>query len=140
MLGGHDGDADIDVGATDAQPGGAVLRQPPFGNVKAGDNLDARDNSLRQYAGGGRHRPQNSIDSHTDNETRGKRFDVDIACPQLNGFFQEIVDRTHHRRAAGKIAQTFDVVFAQLREAVRLTSSFGAIIDQALIQRHRQVV
>ena len=37
-----------------------------------------------------------------------------VARPEFNGLFQEIIDRAHDGRAAGKIPQAFDVVLAQL--------------------------
>ena len=62
VLGRHDRDTDVDVGAPDPQPRRAVLRQPPFGDVEAGDDLDAGDHGLRQHAGGRRDRPQQAVD------------------------------------------------------------------------------
>ena len=60
--------------------------------------------------------PQQAVDPHADDEAGEKRLDMDVARAQLDGLFQEIVDRAHHGRAAGKIAQAFDVVVAQLLE------------------------
>ena len=70
VLGRHDGDADVDVGSADAQPRGAVLRQPPLGDVEAGDDLDAGNHGLRQHAGGRRNRPQQAVDPHAHRRVR----------------------------------------------------------------------
>ena len=110
VLGRHGRDANIDLGPLDAQAGGAVLRQPPLGDVEAGDDLDARDQSLRQHAGRRRHRSQHAVDPHAHDEAGAEWLDVDVARPQLDGLFQKIVDRTHDRSAAREIAQAVDVV------------------------------
>ena len=115
----HDGDADIDVGAPRPQPRGAVLRQTPLGDVEVGDDLDAGNHGLRQHAGRRRHRPQQAVDPHANHKPGGKRLDVNVAGAQFDGFFEQIVDRAHHRRAAGEIAQALDVVFARLRSPRR---------------------
>jgi hypothetical protein len=47
----HGGDADIDLGPPDPRPRGAILRQPAFGDVEAGQNLDARYDGLRRRIG-----------------------------------------------------------------------------------------
>ena len=111
----HDGDADIDIGAPDAQPRGAVLRQTAFGDIEIGDDLDAGDHGLRQHAGRRRHRAQQAVDPHANHEPGRKRLDVNVAGAQLDGFFEQIVDGAHHRRAAGEIAQALDVVFTRLQ-------------------------
>ena len=123
MLRRHDGDADVDIGAAGAQPRGAVLRQSPFGDVEAGDDLDARDQrpAASTPAGGG-DLPQQAVDAHAHHEPGAKRLDMDVAGAQLDGLLQQIVDRAHHRRAAGEIAQALDVVLAQLRNAVRIVA------------------
>jgi hypothetical protein len=41
MLGRHDGDADVEVRPGDAHARGAILRQTAFGDVEAGEYLDA---------------------------------------------------------------------------------------------------
>ena len=130
MLHRHDRDTNVDVAASDPQPGGAVLRQPTLGDVEVRDDLDARNHGLRQHAGRRRDRPQQAVNSHADHEPGLKGFDVNIARAQLDGFFQEIVDGADHRRTAGKIAQTFDVVFARLMQ-----STAGAELDTSSPRR-----
>ena len=114
MLRRHDRDANVDVGAPCPQPRRAVLRQPPFGDIEVGHDLDAGNHRLRQHAGRRRNRPQQSIDAHAHDEATLKWLDVNVARAQFDRLFKQIVDRPHHRRAAGEIAQALDVVFAQL--------------------------
>ena len=110
MLRRHGGDANIDVRARDPQPCRAILRQAPFGDVEAGQNLDPRDQRLRQGIGRRGHGAEQTIDPHAHHEAVAERFDMDIAGPQLHGFFEHVVDRAHHRSAAREIAQTFNIV------------------------------
>ena len=138
MLHGHDGDADIDVGAADAQPRGAVLRQPSLGNIEIGDDLDARNHRLRQYPGRRRHRPQQAVDTHANHEPRLKRLDMNIARTQLDGFFQQIVDGANHGRAARKVAQALDVVFAR-KQLARRIRGFRAIFAEAAVEHDLEV-
>ncbi len=140
MLGRHDSDADVDVGAAHPQTRGAVLRQAPLGDVEARDDLDAGDDGLRQYAGGRGHRPQQPIDPHADDKARQKRLDVDVAGAQLDCLFQEIVDGAHHGRAAGEIAQAFNIVLAQLLKSVCSAAILRLAVDKALIQHRGHIV
>ncbi len=57
-----------------------------------------------------RHCAQQAIDPHAHDEPGPERLDMDIAGAQLDGSFEQIVDRAHDRRAAGEIAQALDVV------------------------------
>ncbi len=106
----HGGDAHVDLRPRHAQPRGAVLRQPPLGDVEAGENLDARDQRLRQGSRRCRDRAQQSVDPHAHHEAVAERLDVDVARPQLHGLFEKIVDRADDRRAARQVAQALDVV------------------------------
>ncbi len=58
---------------------------------------------------------QQAVDAHAYRQPRQKRLDMNVACAQLRRLFEKVIDGPHHRRATGEIAQTFDVVFAQLR-------------------------
>ena len=138
MLHRHDGDADIDVGAADAQPRGAVLRQPAFGNIEIGDDLDARNHGLRQHAGRRRHRPQQAVDTHANHEPGLKRLDMNVAGAQLDGFFQQIVDGANHRRAARKVAQALDVVFAR-NETGPPHPRLGIVFAKAAIEHDLEI-
>ena len=110
----HGGDADVELGAADAHARRAVLRQPPLGDVEAGQNLHARDQRLRRHAGRRRHRAQQAVDAHAHHEPGAERLDVNVAGAQLDRALEQIVERAHHRRAAGEIAQAFDVVVGLL--------------------------
>ena len=138
MLRRHDRDANVDIGAPDPQPRGAVLRQPPFGDVEVGDDLDAGNHGLRQHAGRRRNRPQQAVDPHADHEPSVKGLDVNVARAQFDRLFQEIVDRAHHRRAAGEIAQAFDVVFAQLHG--RAAAGVRFVFAETPVENDREVL
>ena len=100
-------------------PRRAVLRQAPLGDVEAGENLDARDQRLRRNAGRRRHRAQQAVDAHAHHEPGAERLDVDVAGAQLDRALQQVVERAHHRRAAGEIAQALDVVVGLLARRPR---------------------
>ena len=140
MLGRHDGDTDIGIGAAGTQARGAVLRQSPLGDVEARDDLDTGDDGLRQHAGGRCDLPQQAVDPEAHGQPGLKGLDMDVAGAQLDGLFQEIVDRAHDRRAAGEIAQAFDIVLVRLPEAVDLGGVFRAVARKALIQHDGQIV
>ena len=117
MLRRHGRDADVDLAASDADARRAVLRQAPLGDVEAGENLDARDQRLRRDAVRRRQRAQQAVDAHAHHEPGAERLDMDVAGAQIDRALQEIVERAHHRRAAGEIAQALDVVVGLLRDA-----------------------
>ena len=98
--------------AADAQPRGAVLRQPPLGDVEAGEDLDARNQRLRHHAGRRRNGAQQPVDPHAHGEPGAERLDMDVAGAQLHRALEQIVEGAHHRRAARKIAQAVDIVVA----------------------------
>jgi hypothetical protein len=116
----------------------AILRQPSFGDVEIGDDLDARNQGLRQHAGRRRNRPQQAVDAHADHKSGLERLDMNVAGAQLDGFFQEIVDGTNHRRAAGKVAQALDVVFAQNKFAGRI-GRLSTVFAKTTIQHDREI-
>ena len=122
--------------ARQPQPRRAVLRQPPFGNIEAGENLDARNQRLRQRSRRRRYLPQQPVDAQAHHEPRAKRLDMDVAGAQFDGFLEQIVDGAHHRRAAGKIAQALDVVVARRRAGALVASqSRGVVLAETLRQR-----
>ena len=53
---------------------------------------------------------QQSVHPHADDEAGTERLDVDVGGAQLHGFFQEVVDGAHDRRAARQVAQALDIV------------------------------
>ena len=111
----HGGDANIDFRSGDAQTGGAILRQPPLGDIQSGQNLDSRDQGLRQYAGRRRDRAQQTVDAHAHGDAVAERLDMDVAGAQFHRLLEQIVDGAHGGRAARKIAQILDVVVAVRR-------------------------
>ena len=140
MLGRHGGDANVDVQARHLEPRRAVLRQPPLGDVEAGENLDARNQRLRQRVRRRGNRSQQAVDAHAHIETIAHRFDVNVARPKVDRFFQEIVDGAHDRRAAGEVAQAVDAFFGgagSLADGRRRPLLFGT---QALRQGRRDIV
>ena len=125
----------------DADARRAVLRQAALGDVEAGENLDARDQRLRQHAGRRRHRAQQPVDAHAHHEPGAERLDMDVARAQLDRALQQIVDRAHHRRAARKIAQAFDVVVGLLaRRPAHPRSAVRVIRLDALVEHGGDVL
>jgi len=118
MLHRHDRDTNVDISTPGPQPRGAILRKPTLRDVEVGDNLDARNHGLGQNAGRRRHRPQQAVDAHADHQPGVKGLDVDVTRAQFHRFFQQIVDGANHGRAACKVPQTFDIVFARKMRVV----------------------
>ena len=110
MLRGHRRDPHIDVRSCNPQMRGAILRQPALGDVQSGENLDARDQGLRQHVGRRRNHAQQTVDPHTQRQGGAERFDMDVRRPQLHGFVQEIVHGAHDRGTTGEVAQALDIV------------------------------
>ena len=131
VLGRHGRDADIDLRARDAQTRGAVLRQTALGNVQAGQNLDARDQRLRQRSGRGGDGAQQTVDAHAHDQAIAERFDVNVARPQFHRFLEQVVDRAHDGRAARKIAQVLDVVVGMSGFGVGKFGQGGIVVADA---------
>ena len=136
----HGGDADIEFGAADADPRRAVLRQPPFRDVEAGENFHARDQRLRRNARRRRHRAQQAVDAHAHDEAGAKRLDVNVAGAQLDRALQQVVERAHHRRAAGEIAQALDIVVGLLARSRRSLIGNGVVRLEPLVEQRRDVL
>ena len=110
MLRRHGGDAHVELGARDAQARRAVLRQPPLGDVEAGQDLDAGDHGLRRNAARRRHgRSRPSIRIRTD-QRGADRLDMNVAGAQFHRHLEKIVDGPDDRRAARQVAQVVDIV------------------------------
>ena len=120
--------------ACEAHPRRAVLGQPALCDVEAGENLDARDDRLRQHAGRRRDHAQQAVDAEADGQPGAERLDVDIARAQLVGFFEEIAHRAHHRRAAREVAQALDVVVGDLRRGIGGGRRRGVLFAEALVE------
>ena len=140
MLRRHGGDADVEFGTADAHPRRAILRQPPLGDVEPCENFYARDQRLRRNARRRIHRAQQAIDAHAHHEAGAERFDVDVGGAQLDRALQQIVERAHHRRAAGEIAQALDVVVGLLRRSLGAVLGAGLAGIDALVEHRRDVL
>src|SRR5260370_27824271 len=131
----HDRDTNVDIRAPGPQPRGAILRQPALRDVEAGDDLYAPDHSLRYDAGRRGDRPQQAVNAHTDRKPAMQRPEMNITPAQSDCFFKEIIDGADHRRTAGKIPQTLDVVFARL-ERFKAALNLDIPAAQTLIERN----
>ncbi len=74
---------------------------------------------MRQRVGRRRNGPQQSVDTHADVKRIAHRFDVNIARPKFGRFFEKIIHRADHRRAACQITQTVDVLVGERGVALR---------------------
>jgi len=102
---GQSRDADIHVAATHPHPETAILRQPFFGDIQLGHDLDAGD-----YPGVGLEcRPENfvqdSVDPVTDNQFPLEGLDMDIARPFLETLGDQAVDEADDRSLVGTVKQ-----------------------------------
>ena len=134
----HGGDADVEFGARDAQPRGAVLRQPPLGDVEAGQDLDARDQRLRQRAGAAsasaRSRPSTRM--RTTRPVRNGSMWMSVARSST-AFSSRSLTRAHDRRAAREVAQAFDVVVGARDAARRRSASARRLVLAEPLRRAR---
>ena len=64
---------------------------------------------------------------------------MSLACSST-AFFDEVVDRAHDGRAAGQIAQAFDVILARLPESVRFGCAIWAVTGETVVQHDGEVV
>ena len=62
----HGGDAQVERAQFDLDAGAAVLRQPPLGDVEAGQYLHARDDGARHVRWGGARLRQHAVDAQAD--------------------------------------------------------------------------
>ena len=79
-------------------------------------------------------RAQQAVDAQANHEPGAERLDVDVAGAQLDGALQHVVERAHDRRAAGEIAQAFDVVVGLLARCLQTLVRRRAIVLDALVQ------
>src|SRR5215468_9420776 len=112
VLGRHGSDTNIDISPAGPRSRGSVLRQTAFRNVETSEDLDTRYDSLRRRVRRKRDGAENSVNSHTHNQSGPEWFDVDVAGSQFHRTLQQIVDGPHHGRPARQIAQAVDVVIA----------------------------
>lgn len=86
------GYAQIDVLAGDLDLDTAVLRQPAFGNIELGHDLDAGCQSLQHALGQGIMLEKHAIGTKADLNTIREGFDVDVTGPGLDSPGQNLVD------------------------------------------------
>ena len=110
MLRRHDRNANVEIRFRNTKARRPILRQAPFGDVKARQYLDARNHRLRRHAGRRRHGPQQAVDPHANHQRGSERLDVNVARAQLQRLFQQIINRAYDRSAACEIAQAVDVI------------------------------
>ena len=96
-------DFDLDAGA-------AVLRQPPLGDIEAGQDLDARDDGARHVRRRGARFRQHAVDAQANVQTAAERLDVDVGGAGIEAVEQQLVDKSHHRRAQRQVLEMLDVV------------------------------
>ncbi len=63
---------------------------------------------------------------------------MNVARAELYGFFQQIVDRANHGRAAGKVPQTFDIVFTRLKQFAA-APRLGRVVAQSTIENNGKI-
>src|SRR5205814_1206019 len=102
-----------------------------LGNVQARENLDARNQRLRQDVGGCGYAPQQAVDPHPYNEAGANGLDMDVSGAGLHRLFQKVVYSTNDRGAARKVAKALNIVvaalgraFAEVRRGVLLVPKF----------------
>ena len=65
---------------------------------------------------------------------------MDVAGPKLDGPLEQIVERTHDRRAAGKITQAFDVVIRLLRRCPHAIVGVRIVGVDPLVEHGRDIL
>ena len=86
------------------------------------------------------HGAEQTVDPHAHHKAGAKRLDMDVAGAKLDRALEQIVERAHHRRTAGEIAQAFDIVVGLLGRSPRGVVGHRAIRLGPLIQRGRDVL
>ena len=74
---------------------------------------------MRGRASRRRNGTQQAIDPHAHDQARFERFNMNVGRAQFDRALEQIIDRSHNRGAAGKIAQALDIIVgARQRRAV----------------------
>ena len=105
----HRRHAQVDLLAVHAQPNAAVLRQPSFGDVEVGHDLDPRNDGSRQAARRRFDFVQHAVDPVADDEPVLERFDMDVGCARLERVGDDERDEPDHRRLGCEVLQVLDV-------------------------------
>ena len=110
MRGRHGGHAQVEFAALHAQLDAAVLRQPAFGDVEPGEDLEAahhrRRHRQRRRVGFLQHAVHAVAQFHLALE----RLQVDVGCAQFHRALQHLVDDADHRRFRGQVLEVLHVV------------------------------
>ena len=76
---GHRGHPGVDAQGVHRDPGPAVLREPPLGDVHPGDDLEPADDGRQGAARHGQHLAEHAVDPVADAQAVPLRLDVDVA-------------------------------------------------------------
>ena len=101
----HGGDADVHVVTGNALADPAVLGQTAFGDVDAGDELDARCHRRESLDGLGQPGVQDAVDAHAHRELLHSRFNVDVGRFEVHGLRQQVADQGDDRCFLGQLTQ-----------------------------------
>src|SRR5690606_39787304 len=88
----------------------AVLRQPAFGDVELGHDLDAADHGGGEVGWRALALFQHAVDAIAHLEPVLEGLDVDVGRAQLDRALDHQVHQADHRGLAGEVAQVLDVV------------------------------
>ena len=109
----HHRDANVDLAVAYPDGNSAVLRQPGFGNVQVGHDLEARDDARLQRLGRRQHLMQHAVDTVSHLERPFERLDVDVAGAVAHRLRQDQVDELDDGRLGlviQDILRPFEVV------------------------------
>ena len=124
----------------DTQWDAPVLRQPPFGNIEIGQNLDTTDHRRLVLARHAVYRLQQAIDTVTHLEPGFARIQVNIRHPPTDGLGKDTVDQFNDRCRLGlfldivQLFQLLPVILAILTSAlvIHLAEVLVSVLNQPL--------
>jgi hypothetical protein len=102
------GNAHVDRARADAQGDAPVLRQPLFGDVEVGHDLQARDQRGMQRTIGLHHFAQRAVDAKAHGRGALVGLDVDVARAVARGLREQRVEHADDGRVARAFQQVFD--------------------------------
>ena len=141
--GGDRGDAEIDVVAAERQLDAPILGQPPFCDVEARQDLDARDHGCALPRGNLMRQAQETVDPVAHEQRIDRRLDVDVGRARVDGARDDAVDEADDRRLAGAVPQPLQVMLAGIDLDDGLLAAVGPRVlgiegrDQTLEFRRR---
>ena len=107
---GHGGDPHVHFPAGDAGGDTPILGQAAFGDVDAGNELDARSDCWEALNRLGEPGVQHPIDPQAHGEILLARLHVDVGRLHVHGLGKQVVDQLDHRRLFRHLAQLLGVV------------------------------